>query len=97
MLPIGIIALNQCIPESEDYTPSGIMPQSYRKLMRDDVNGDTALDTAPAGTAKEGLLQRLELPKRDNGSISWGPDLTIKSGTRLQDGLLQSDQQLYRE
>ena len=52
--------------------------------------GDAALDTA--GTAKEGVLQRQEVPKRGNGCISWGPDFTTVRGTRLQDGLLQPDQ-----
>ena len=46
--------------------------------------------------AKEGVLQRLELMRRDNGCISWGPDFTTVRGTMLQDGLLQSDQQLYQ-
>ena len=45
------------------------MPPGYRKLSKDDLNGDAALDTA--GTAKEGVLQRLELPERDNGHMSW--------------------------
>ena len=34
------------------------MQLGYRKLSKDDLNGDAALDTA--GTAKEGVLQRLE-------------------------------------
>ena len=57
------------------------MPWGYRKLLKDDLNGDAALDTA--GTAKEGVLQRLEAPKRDNGCISWGPDFATVRGTRL--------------
>ena len=48
------------------------MPPGYRKLLKDDLNGGAALDTA--GTAKEGVLQRLELSKRDNGCISCSPD-----------------------
>ena len=51
------------------------MPSGYRKLLKDDLNGDAALDTA--GTAKEGLLQRLEVSKRYNGCISWGPESTL--------------------
>ena len=66
------------------------MPWGYRKLLKDDLNGDAAPDTA--GTAKEGVLQGLEVPERDNGCISWGPDFRTVRGTRLQDGLLQSDQ-----
>ena len=65
------------------------MPWGHRKLLKDDLNGDAALDTA--GAEKEGVLQRLEVPKRDNGCISWGPDFTTVRGTRLQDGLLQPD------
>ena len=61
------------------------MPPGYKKLSKDDLNGDAALDTA--GTAKEGVLQRLELSKRDNGCISWSPDFTPVRGTRLQNGL----------
>ena len=60
-----------------------------QKAPEDDLNGDAALDTA--GTAKEGVLHRLEVPKRDNGCTSWGPDFTTVRGTRLQDGLLQPD------
>ena len=73
------------------------MPTGYKELLKDDHNGDTALHTA--STAKEGVLQRLELPEQDNGRMSWGPDFaTIRGpcGTRLQDGLLQPDQQLHR-
>ena len=47
-----------------------IMPLGHRKLLKDDLNGDMA------GTAKEGVLQRLQLSKRDNGCMSWGPDFT---------------------
>ena len=65
----------------------GRLPWGHKKLLKDDLNGAAALDTA--GTAKEGVLQRLEVPKRDNGCISWGPDFTTVRGTRLQDGLLQ--------
>ena len=65
------------------------MPRGHKKLLKDDLNGDAALDTA--GTAKEGVLQRLEVPKQDNGCISWGPDFTTLQGTRPQDGLLQPD------
>ena len=70
--------------------PPIIMPWGYRKLLKDDLIGNTALDTA--GTVKEGVLRRLQVPKRDNGCISWGPDFTTVQGTRLQDGLLQSEQ-----
>ena len=70
------------------------MPSGYGNLLKDNLNGNAALDMT--SSAKEGVLQRLEVPKRDNGCISWGPDFTIVQGTRLQDGLLQSDQQLYR-
>ena len=42
------------------------------------------------------MLQKLEVPKQDNGCISWGPDCTTVRGTRLQDDLLQSNQWLYR-
>ena len=66
------------------------MPWGYKKLLKDDLNGDAALDTA--GTAKEGVPRRLEVPKRDNACISWVPDFTTVLGTRLQDGLLQFDQ-----
>ena len=62
------------------------MPSGFRKLLKDDLNGDAVFDTA--SMAKEGVLQRLEAPKRDNGCISWGPDFTTVQGTRLQDGLL---------
>ena len=65
------------------------MPRGHKKLPKDDLNGDAALDTA--GKVKEGVLQRLEVPKRDIGCISWGPDFTTVRGTRLQDGLLQPD------
>ena len=65
------------------------MPWGYRKLLKDDLNGDAALDTE--GTAKEGVLQRLEVLKRDNGCISWGPDFTTVPGTRLQDAKLALD------
>ena len=60
--------------KAENLTPPKVMPWDYRKLLEDDLNGDAALDTA--ATAKEGVLQRLEVPKRDNGCISWGPDFT---------------------
>ena len=70
------------------------MPSGHRKLLKDDLNGDAAFDTA--STAKEGMLQRLELSRRDTGCISWGLDFTTVRCTRLQDGLLQSDQQPYR-
>ena len=74
--------------QAENLTPPKVMPWGHRKLLKDELNGDAALDTA--GTAKEGVLQRLEVPKRDNGCcISWGPDFTTVRGTRLQDGLLQ--------
>ena len=73
--------------------PPKFMPPDWRELLKDDLNGDTALDTI--STAKEGVLQRLELSKRDNGCISWSPDFTPVRGTRLQNGLLQSDQQLH--
>ena len=82
-------SLSHCIPEFEDPTPPKIMPTAYRELLKDDLNGDAALDTA--GTAKEEVLQRLELPEQDNGRMSWGPDFTTIRGTRLQDGLLQPD------
>ena len=71
------------------------MPPGYRKLLEDDLNLDAALDTA--GTAKEGVLQGLEVSKRDNGCISWGPDFTAIRSTGLQGGLLKSDQQLHRD
>ena len=71
------------------------MPTGYRELLKNDLNGDTALHTA--STAKEGVLQRLELPERDNGRMSWGPDFTTIRGTRLQDGLLRHDQQLHQD
>ena len=65
------------------------MPWGHRKLLKDDLNGDAAFDTA--GMAKEGVLSRLEVPKRDNGCISWDPGFTTIRGTRLQVGLLQTD------
>lgn len=56
--------------KTENLTPLKVMAWGHRKLLKHDLNGDAALDTA--GTAKEGVLQRLEVPKRDNGCISWG-------------------------
>ena len=50
------------------------MPLGHRKLLKDDLNGYAAFDTA--STAKEGVLQRLKALKRDNGCISCGPDFT---------------------
>ena len=89
------ISQSHCIPEFKDPTPPKIMPTGYRELLKDDLNGNAALDTA--GTAKEGVLpERLELPERDNGRMSWGPDFKTIRGTRLQDSLLQPDQQLHR-
>ena len=38
------------------------MPWGHRKLLKDDLNGDAALDTA--GTAKEGAAEGL--PPLDN-------------------------------
>ena len=61
------------LTKHEDFiSPSGIQVTGFlysrsRKLLKDDLNGDTALDQA--GTARERVLQRLELPKQYNGSI----------------------------
>ena len=46
----------------------------YTKLLRDDSNGKTALDTACA--ARDGILQGLKLPKQANLCISWDLDIT---------------------
>ena len=41
--------------QTENLTPPKVMPRDHRKLLKDGLNGDAALDTA--GTAKEGVLQ----------------------------------------
>ena len=51
-----------------------IMLPGYRNFLKDDLNRVRALDTA--STAKEKVLQTLELPKQDNGCMRWGPDFT---------------------
>ena len=75
--------------------PPKVMPPVQRKLLKYEFNEDTPLDMGC--TAKEGVLQTLKLPKRDNSCINWGPDFTAVEGTRLQDGLLQPNQQLYQQ
>ena len=42
--------------------------QTLKQSINQPIDGDAALDTA--GTVKEGVLQKLEVPKRDNGCIS---------------------------
>ena len=57
------------------------MPARDRKLLKDDLNGDTLLDTAC--TVQERMLQALEGLKWDDQCSSWGPDLTAIGGTWL--------------
>ena len=75
--------------------PPGYNDSDYKKLLQDDLNGNSALDTA--STAKEGVLQRLEVVQWDSGCISWGPDFNrARHKAAMCHGLLQSDQQLYQ-
>ena len=90
------ISLNHCTPETDTYDsmPPEIMPPGYRKLMKDDTNGDTAFDTACM--AKEGMLQRLELLQQTHCCISWGADFTAIRGVRLPHRLLHQDKQSHQ-
>ena len=71
--------------------PREIMPLGYRKLLQEELNGDTALEMVQ--TANEGLLQRLELLERDSCCSNRGPAFTCKG---MQVDLLQPDQPVHR-
>ena len=77
------VSWNHGVPEPERSAPSdaAILPLSYLKLLKKNVDWHAVADSA--SPAQEKMLQLLQSLHRVKSSTSNSPNLTAMTGTRL--------------